>query len=191
MQSANVAPPDIELLQAARRHVPEAWDSLLKQHQLPLYAYVVGLLADESAALDVVQETFAAAVRNIASLRDDGRFAAWLFGIAHQKCIQHWRRVRRDQTVFAPESEETAIDWPGPDEVDPRGILLQREQAGEFFALVDRLPSVQRSALLLHVLEDFSLEEIAGITAVPVGTVKSRLHHAKRALRHLVETNLR
>jgi len=52
---------------------------------------------------------------------------------------------------------------------------------------VEQLPTAQRSALLLHVLEDFSIEEIARITAVPPGTVKSRLHHAKRALRQLVE----
>lgn len=45
-----MVPTDIELLEAARRHVPDAWDSLLKRHQLPLYAYIVGLLADESAA---------------------------------------------------------------------------------------------------------------------------------------------
>ena len=184
-----MVPTDIELLEAARRHVPHAWDSLLKRHQLPLYAYIVGLLADESAALDVVQETFAAAVRNISSLRNDAKFSAWLFGIAHQKCIQHWRRTRRDEAVFVPEGAEVSGDWPDLDETDPRGMLLQREQADEFFALVDRLPAVQRSTLLLHVLEEFSLEEIAGITAVPVGTVKSRLHHAKRALRHLVETN--
>lgn len=186
-----MASPDIELLNAARRHVPAAWDSLLKQHQLPLYSYVVGLLGDEAAALDVVQETFTAAVRNIASLRDDAKFAAWLFGIGHQKCIQHWRRVRRIDALFPPVDGDGSAELPDPSEADPREILLQREQAEELFLLVDQLPPVQRATLLLHILEDFSLEEIAGITGVPVGTVKSRLHHAKRALRHLVETHPR
>ena len=183
-----MASPDPQLVNAARQHAPEAWDNLLKRHQLPLYTYAAELLRDPTAALDVVQETFAAAVRHIATLRDDARFSSWLFGIAHQKCVQHWRRKRRAEDVFAPVTGEDApADWPDDTGGDPRTLLLGREHAEAFFALVERLPPAQRSALLLHVLEDFSLEEIAAISAVPVGTVKSRLHHAKRALRQLVE----
>jgi RNA polymerase sigma-70 factor, ECF subfamily len=166
---------------------------LLKQHQLPLYTYIAELLRDNTTAFDVVQETFAAAVRNIASLRDQRKFASWLFGIAHQKCVQHWRKTKRTEAVFAsaapPSSTDDApTDWPDANVSDPRTLLLRREEADAFFVLVGQLPDAQRSALLLHVLEDFSLDEIAGITAVPLGTVKSRLHHAKRALRQLVET---
>lgn len=179
---------DLQLVNAARQHAPEAWDTLLKRHQLPLYSYVAELLRDDTTALDVVQETFTAAVRNVASLRDDAKFASWLFGIAHQKCVQHWRRARRTDAIFAPApAEDAPTDWPDNDEPDPRTLLLRREHAEGFFRLVEQLPPAQRSALLLHVLEDFSLDEIASITRVPTGTVKSRLHHAKRALRQLVE----
>ena len=182
-----MASSEHNLLQAARHNAPDAWNTLLKRHQLPLYTYVAEFLRDRPAALDVVQETFAAAIRHIGGLRDDTRFVSWLFGIAHQKCIQHWRRVQRDEVVFESNADEAFRDLADNDSADPRAILLQREQAEDFFSLVEKLPAVQRSTLLLHVLEDFSLEEIAGITAVPVGTVKSRLHHAKRALRKLVE----
>ena len=177
-----------DLVNSARHHVPAAWDTLLKRHQLPLYTYIAEFIRDDTTALDLVQETFAGAVRHIASLRDDTRFAAWLFGIAHQKCVQHWRRTQRTDAVFAPvTAEDSPGDWPDSESVDPRTALLRREQAEEFFTLVELLPPPQRSALLLHVLEDFSLEEIATITDAPIGTVKSRLHHAKRALRQLVE----
>ena len=180
-----MATSDSDLLNAARRHAPEAWDTLLKRHQLPLYTYAAELIRDDNTAHDIVQETFAAAVRYISSLRDDQKFTSWLFGIAHQKCVQRWRQVRRDETFFA--SDTASGDLPDLDPSDPCSLLLRREQADEFFALVEQLPMAQRSALLLHVLEDFSLEEIAAVTAVPVGTVKSRLHHAKRALRQIVE----
>ncbi len=162
---------------------------MLRRHQLPLYTYTVELLRDNTAALDIVQDTFAAAVRHIATLRDDARFASWLFGIAHQKCGQHWRRVRRDESLFAPvhDDDDLPAEHPDPADTDPRDLLLRREQTEEFFALVSRLPAAQRSALLLHVIEDFSLQEIATIAGVPLGTVKSRLHHAKRALRQLME----
>ncbi len=183
-----MASTDPDLLAAARQHDPDAWDILLQRHQLPLHAYAAELLRDDTAAFDIVQETFAAAVRHIAGLRDDRRFAAWLFGIAHQKCLQHFRRVRRDGEIFAPAPADNAlVDWPDPAAPDPRTLLLRRETADEWLTLLASLPAAQRSALLLHVLEDFSLDEIATITAVPLGTVKSRLHHAKRALRQLVE----
>ena len=188
-----MASSDSHLLAAARQHDPDAWDTLLKRHQLPLHAYAAELLRDDNAALDVVQETFAAAVRHIAGLRDDSRFAAWPFGIAHQKCLQQFRRVRREGNIFAPVPAEgdpdAPADWPDPGAPDPRTLLLRRETADEWLALLSQLPAAQRSALLLHVLEDFSLDEIATITAVPLGTVKSRLHHAKRALRQLVEAS--
>ena len=185
-----MAPYEPHLVASARRHEPAAWDALLRRHQLPLYTYVAELLRNDTAALDVVQETFAAAVRHITGLREDAKFASWLFGIAHQKCVQHWRRTRRDDALFTPTPEDDSpADWPDPDGPDPRRQLIRREEAEAFFSLVEQLPPFQRSALLLHVLEDFSLEEIATITAVPLGTVKSRLHHAKRALRRLVETS--
>ncbi len=180
-----MASSDSDLLNAARHNAPDAWDTLLKRHQLPLYTYAAELLRDESAALDVVQETFVAAVRHIATLRDDARFASWLFGIAHQKIVQQWRRVRRDEALFV--AHHDADDFTDTETADPRTLLLQHEHAAAFFKLVDALPDSQRSTLLLHVLEDFSLAEIADITGVPVGTVKSRLHHAKRALRRKVD----
>jgi RNA polymerase sigma-70 factor (ECF subfamily) len=183
-----VAVSDFNLVRAARQHDLRAWDSLLHRHQLPLYSYAAELLRDNTVALDIVQETFAAAVGHIDGLRDDAKFTSWLFGIAHQRCMQHWRRTRRDADVFAA-TDEAPSDWPDNDGVDPCDVLLRQEQADELFALVAQLPAAQRSALLLHVLEDFSIEEIAGITDVPLGTVKSRLYHAKRALRQLLEVH--
>ncbi len=72
-------------------------------------------------------------------------------------------------------------------EADPSDLLIRQEQEAELMALVSRLPVPQRSVLLLHFVEEFSLEEIAGITSTALGTVKSRLHYAKKALRKLME----
>ncbi len=134
---------DTALLAAARQHDPDAWDTLLKRHQLPLHAYAAELLRDDTAALDVVQETFAAAVRHLAGLRDDRKFASWLFGIAHQKCLQHFRRVRRETEIFAPADcdNDAPADWPDPDAPDPRALLLRRETADEWLALLAQLSS--------------------------------------------------
>jgi RNA polymerase sigma-70 factor (ECF subfamily) len=166
----------------ARAGNAEAWKTLFRRYRLPLYVYVFELLHDEQASLDLVQETFVNAFRHIASLRDDEKFGGWLFSIAHQKCIQQWRRQGREA-----ELREELLREPESDSPDPLDLLLREEQEAQFMKLLAQLPLVQRSALLLHFIEGFSLEEIARITDTQVGTVKSRLHYARRALRKLWE----
>lgn len=143
------------------------------------------LVNDEQTGLDLVQETFVAAIRHIDSLREDDKFGSWLFGIAHQKCIQHWRNTGREQLL----DEELLETLPGADN-DPAELLIREEQEVDFMQALSQLPVSQRSVLVLHFLEDFSLEEIARITGTNLGTVKSRLHYAKKALRKLLDGKL-
>jgi RNA polymerase sigma-70 factor, ECF subfamily len=173
---------DIEQLPVpqARTGNPAAWDTLFRRYQLPLYVYVFELIRDEQASLDIVQETFIAVVKHIGGLRDDGKFGSWLFGIAHQKVVQHWRKRKEILFDEVPES---------PDEFEnsPDDLLIRRESEAKFMNLLNQLPLPQQSVLLLHFVEDFSLEEIARITETRPGTVKSRLHYAKKSLRKLWE----
>jgi RNA polymerase sigma-70 factor (ECF subfamily) len=164
----------------ARAGDPAAWNALFRRYQLPLYVYVFELVRNEQSALDIVQETFIASARHLGSLREDHKFGSWLFGIAHQKCIQRWRQRKEillDEIPELPDDGES-----GPDD-----LLIRREQEAEFMNLLDHLPPPQRAVLLLHYIEDFPIEEIARITETQPGTVKSRLHYAKRALRKLLE----
>jgi len=166
----------------ARAGTPEAWDTLFRRYQLPLYVYVFELVHDEQTSLDLVQETFIAAVRHLAGLRDDNKFGSWLFGIAHQKCIQRWRKQNRETAALEDIAGTTPEFDDGPDD-----LLIRQEQEAGFMKLLNELPLPQRSVLLLHFVEDFSLEEIAGITGAQLGTVKSRMHYAKKALKTLLE----
>ena len=166
----------------ARAGDPAAWDVLFRRYQLPLYVYVFELVHDEQTSLDIVQETFINAVRHIGSLRGDDKFGGWLFGIAHQKCIQRWRKYTREESAL----EEFGATPPEA-EAGPDDLLIRQEHEEEFMRLLNRLPPVQRSVLLLHFVEDFSIEQIAEITGAAAGTVKSRLHYAKKALRKLME----
>jgi RNA polymerase sigma-70 factor (ECF subfamily) len=175
---------DIEQLPVpqARAGEPAAWDALFRRYQLPLYVYVFELTRYEQTSLDLVQETFIAAAKHLGSLRDDAKFGSWLFGIAHQKVIQLWRKRGGKEILFdeIPES-------PDESENSPDEFLIRREQETEFMKLLEQLPPPQRAVLLLHFVEDFSLEEIARITETQIGTVKSRLHYAKKSLRKLLE----
>src|ERR1035441_4533740 len=98
----------------ARSGEPTAWDALFRRYQLPIYVYVFELIRDEQASLDIVQESFIAAVRHIGSLQDNAKFGSWLFGIAHQKCIQRWRKRRE---ILVDEIPDSADD-----------LLIRREQ---------------------------------------------------------------
>ena len=166
----------------ARAGDPAAWDALFRRYQLPLYVYVFELVHDEQAALDIVQESFINAARHIAALREDGKFGSWLFGIAHQKCVQRWREQTReeaalDQLAVVPEEFETS----------PDDLLIRQEAEEEFMQLLNQLSAPHRAVLLLFFIENFSITQIAEITGATAGTVKSRLHYGRKALRILLE----
>ena len=177
-----VAEPEQLPVPQARAGDPAAWDILFRRYQLPLYVYVFELVHDEQASLDIVQETFINATRHVGSLREDGKFGSWLFGIAHQKCLQRWRKQGREAAALE-EYAAAPIDL----EDDPAELLIRAEQEAAVMKLLNQLPVAQRSVLLLHFIEDFPLEDIAAVTGTALGTVKSRLHYAKRALKKLME----
>ena len=161
-----------------------AWEALLARYRLPLYAYVFELVHHEQTSLDIVQESFINAARHIHSLRQDEKFGSWLFNIAHQKCIQHWRKQRPAEVPIDPLDEDFPDLEPGPEE-----LLIRKEQEEAFMKALGQLAVPHRAVLLLHFVEDFPLEEIARITGTQLGTVKSRLHYARKALRKLLEEN--
>jgi RNA polymerase sigma-70 factor (ECF subfamily) len=181
-----LAVADIEQLpvQQARAGDPDAWDALFRRYQLPLYVYVQELVQNEQASLDIVQEAFIAATRHLGSLRTDAKFGSWLFGIARQKVLQRWRRPER----FEAFDDVHAAELVEPD-ADPAEWLVRHEEEERFMKRLSELPAPLRDVLLLHFVEDFSLEDIAHITGVPLGTVKSRMYHAKRKLRELMKEN--
>jgi len=168
----------------ARAGEPEAWEALLARYRLPLYAYVYELVHQEQTSLDIVQETFINAARHIHTLQRDEKFGSWLFSIAHQRCMQHWRKQRPVEIPIDPLDEDFPEPEPGPQE-----LLIRKEQEEAFMKLLGQLAMPHRAVLLLHLVEDFSLEEIARITGTQIGTVKSRLHYARKALRGLLEEN--
>lgn len=166
-----------EQVGAARRQIPEAWDPLFKRYQTTLYCYCTELMSDRTEALDAVQDTFVRAIKNIHTLRDDERFASWLFSIARQRC---WDRLRKKMrapiTEFEPKLELPA-QLLSPDE-----SALANERASLAVELIARLDPDLSETLTLFYLNEFSLKNIAEICGVPEGTVKSRLHRGRRIL---------
>ena len=113
---------------AARAGNPAAWSVLFQRYQLPLYAYVFELVRHEQTSHEIfVQESFIRAVRHLGGLRDDAKFGGWLFGIAHQQCVQHWRKSGRAE-IFT----DDFTDQPDADALDPGEVLVREEQVEDF-----------------------------------------------------------
>lgn len=141
------------------------------------YAIAVGILRDVERAQDAVQQAFLLAWRDLPGLRDPERFGPWLHRILVNACYEESRRYRRwtsrIQALPIDGSAELA-------EHDSTIRIVDRDALERAFA---RLSPEHRAVVVLHHHVGLPLPEIAEIVRVPVGTVKSRLHYATRALR--------
>lgn len=133
------------------------------------YAHARRLLRSPEDAADAVQEAWIGIVRGLRKVRSPEMFPVWSFSIVTRRCHDHLRRKSRqlptDPTI------DVAVEAADP---------MAARDLGKALA---SLPPDQRAAVALFYLEDFSVAEVASALRVPVGTVKSRLHHARVALR--------
>lgn len=171
-----------ELVELARSGDREAFSSLAASVVDRLYATAVLILRDHSSADDATQETIVRAWRDIPSLRDPNRFDAWLRRLLVNACYDEGRRLRqrRPEITLLP-AHEPAVG-------DSSVALAERDALERGFR---RLTPDHRAALVLHHYMDLSLPEVADAIGVPLGTVKSRVHHATQALRAALEADAR
>lgn len=174
-----------DMLARARAGDVHAFETLARELAPPLYRHALRLLGTQHDAEDVVQDALISAWRSLASFQG-GSLRAWVFRIVTNRAIDLIRRRRRrgELPLEPPEGEE--VEWaepaaPGEDLAELAGRSEAVAAVGEALA---SLPPEQRAALMLRDLDGFSYEEIAVITAVEVGTVKSRIHRARVAVRN-------
>lgn len=170
---------DEYLVMAAATGDRPALSRLVARWQPRLLRHAWRLLGDAERAKDMVQEGWMEILRGLARLEDAAAFPAWAYRIVTRRCQREFRRTGRE-----PHDDEEAA-----------GTLSAPErESGEFaadvsivMAAMGRLPGVQRAALALFYIEELSVAEIAIATDVPPGTVKTRLMHARRKVRALLE----
>jgi RNA polymerase sigma-70 factor (ECF subfamily) len=162
-----------------RRGERGAVEELIRTWEGRLFYFIRRLVPREEDAWDALQETWMKAVRGIGKLQRPERLAPWLYSIARASAMDRLR------AVYAAEREEPVeceVLEQFPEEREPEFEDAERVHRG-----LGRISLPHREVLTLHFLEDFSIEEIAGILGVSAGTVKSRLHYAKRSLRAALE----
>lgn len=154
---------------------PEAFADLVREMERPLLYFAQKLLNNEDKALDVLQELWLKAFRNIRRLEKPNLVRAWLYRMTRSLAIDRVRKEaaeERRERVHAEEKVEYSDE-----------LSFAVEDAAAVHQALNQLDLRQREVLVLHFLEEMSLAEIGSILDCPEGTVKSRLHHARKALK--------
>jgi RNA polymerase sigma factor (sigma-70 family) len=159
----------------------EAFDELVARWQLPLWRYARQLTGHDAGADDATQDVWLRVLRGIGRLREGARLRPWLFGIAHRVLMDRLREQYRLPLVSDDDVDLTALPSAGDNAAE-----LEAELAALRDGLA-RLPTLECEVLTLFYLQELSLDEVAQVLAVPVGTVKSRLHRARRQLRQQLD----
>lgn len=159
----------------------DALESLIERWQPRLMRLAWRLTADPESSRDIVQDAWMSIVRGLGRLDDPARFRAWAYRIVKNKCAD-WVRRRVVRRTADAEIRESTVESTGQ---APTGGAS--DDVGRLREAMSAMPDEQRTVLSLHYLDAMGLAEIAGVLGVPVGTVKSRLHHARHRLKQTLE----
>jgi RNA polymerase sigma-70 factor, ECF subfamily len=173
------------VVRRAQRGDRDAFGSLVEQFQPTVYAIALRRLGNASDALELTQDVFLHVLQRIAQLREPERFAGWLRQVAVRMAIN--RATRR----IAPPSVETGIlEGASMQSDEPLDQLIDRERAERVSAALAKLKFLDREALDAFYIRGHSLIEIAEMLDVPLGTVKRRLHTARKRLKVELESSV-
>ena len=179
-----MARPDEELVEHALRGSEDAYRDLVVRYQRPVFSLILRMMRDRSEAEELAQEVFLKAFGALDRFDRSRKFSSWLFKIAHNASIDRLRR-KRLSTVPLETSEDEAD--PIARLADPRSeapdVGVERGQlAAAFEEALGRLRPAYREVLLLRFQQGMAYEEIADVTGLALGTVKTHLHRARKAM---------
>lgn len=152
-----------------------AFEELVDRWQERLYRHAYHLTGEKDTSWDAVQETWIVIVRDLRRLHDPAAFPGWAYRILGNRCAD-WVRGRQRQRRLVERLSG-----------NPGAVHSARDARLEVREALLRLPEERRTVLALHYGEGYDVAEMAEILGIPEGTVKSRLHHAREALRRLIE----
>lgn len=157
----------------------EAFNELFKLIQQPLYYYILKLAGNAVLAEDILQNVFISIYRKLTWLSEPALFRAWVYRIASREAFKHLQREKRWATSVS--DEELLATIPAPEVV-----IADTEWLAALPELVAQISPASRAVLILHYLQEMSLEEVAEVLGLALGTVKSRLSYGLASLRQLV-----
>ena len=176
---------DAELVAGALKGSQDAYRELVKRFERPIYSLVVRMVQDPATAEDLAQEVFVKAFRRLSSYDPQWKFSSWLFKIAHNTAIDHLRRGVPETVPLETGEEEkgnfAAVLADGTAE-DPRAKAERRDLARSLERAISSLRPEYRQAVLMFYAHGASYQDICEVTGLPLGTVKTNLHRARKEL---------
>lgn len=168
--------PDEELMAAYRGGDAGAFETLYKRHRARLFRFVLRSIRIRAAAEELYQEIWMRVIEARGSYVPKARFTTWLYTIAHNRMVDHWRRS--GLSLVSLEEHDVPVAA-----ADPVRQIEGREALARFAAALETLPPAQREAFLLHEEAGLSVAEIAAATGSNEEAAKSRLRYALAKLR--------
>jgi len=159
-----------------------AFDTLYRRHKAPLFRFLLRQCRDADVAEELFQDVWSNVIRARASYHVTARFGTYLYRIAHNRLIDHYRS-RRPALLVSFDDEAEAPELTAPPRAEPHVAYEARARAARLLELLQALPEAQREAFVLQHEAGMSIEEIADVTGVARETAKSRLRYAIAKLR--------
>lgn len=155
-----------------------AFVELIQRYEAPLRYFVARLLEDPEMAEDILQDTWLAVIRKIHTLRQFDTFSAWLYRVARNNVYKELRKKKILRVL--PENAPLPNDNEEP--------VFSPEDAAKVHKCLERLRPEHKEVLMLRFLEEMSYQQIAQVVNCSLGSVRSRIYYAKRALKREMET---
>jgi RNA polymerase sigma-70 factor (ECF subfamily) len=180
-------PTDAHLIRVFLSERDRAFQKLFDRYEKPLFSFIYRYVKNRHSAEDIFQQTWLKVLKGLTKYREEGKFSSWLFGIAHNCCIDHTRQIKRSKKDDSTCSE--GMDRLKGDLRDPESDLLKREQSILIEKAIDKLPDEQKEVVLMRLYGDLPFKEIAEILNSPLNTVLGRMHYAVRNLRKQIRND--
>ena len=171
---------DAELLQRMQRGDGEAFSALYQRHQQRVFRYASVYSGVEGVAADITQEVFMHLIDNHRFDPAQGELRAYLLGMARNLLRRHWRDAQRFEAL--PGDDDGPLGDAMIEHIEPSMLVSRAQQHGDLRAAILALPPYYREVVILCELEELDYLEAARILEVPIGTVRSRLNRARKAL---------
>ena len=186
-----------EIIARCRRGDRSAFQILVERYERRAYGISYGMLRNRDDAMDAAQDAFVKVFRNIGSFKGDSSFYTWFYRIVKNVCIDHCRKKSRAKTVEYDETYRRKDEDPGVMNLTGNtrsmqpGVAFEQAELGTILSeALARLSENHRAIIVLREVDGLSYEEIAEIMDCHLGTVMSRLHHARKNLQKVLKPYL-
>jgi RNA polymerase sigma-70 factor (ECF subfamily) len=177
-----------ELIARARLGEDAAFQSIFDRYSRPILSFIYDMTGKRDVAEELAQETFVRAYKGLGGLHDAEKLSTWLFGIARNCALEHFRAHRRD--VNKVEMDDPSVLNLSNSEPLPEGQLLNKEFNQVIQTALAALDEDKRTVFTLKVFQQRSYEEIADITGFSIPKLKTDLHRARREMRRRIRPYL-